>query len=97
MELYDYLNTGFASYDAVASSMNVSFEPVEQDDGSIHYISAVDDGDGNNVYLDSAAHGNNGAELERPRLTTLSTMFVGSITILGLYMAFRMLKKTRGL
>ena len=92
MELYDYMNTGFASYDAVASSMDVAFEPVEQDDGTIHYLSTVDDG--NNVYLDNSR---GGSPIERPKLNTLSTTFVGSITILGLYMVYRVMKKMRNL
>ena len=93
MELYDYMNTGFASYDAVESSMNVAFEPAEQPDGSIHYVSTIDDGDGNNVYLEPG----HGSKIERSQLNTLSTMFVGSITILGLYIVYRVMKKTRNL
>jgi hypothetical protein len=92
MELYDYMNTGFASYDAVASSMDVAFEPVEMDDGSMQYMSMVDDG--SSVYLDGDA------SPSRPRqkkINVLSTMFVGSITILGLYMVYRVMRRTRNL
>lgn len=73
-------------------NLEIAFAPIENPNGTLEYIAIQDIG---NLHLETPLLQSASSPAEPDRNNLFNAVYIGSITVLGLFVLFRILQKTK--